>query len=74
MSNEDLPRVGQRWTHTRTGTVYRIALLGMIEPTGEPAVCYQAVIGDGRVWIRPLADFLGEATGQPGTPRFVREV
>jgi hypothetical protein len=74
MSDErELPRVGQKWRHYRTGTVYRVALLGMLEPTGEPAVCYQAVIGDGRVWIRSLHDFMGEATGMPGVPRFTKE-
>ena len=73
MSNEDLPRVGQKWRHWK-GTVYRVALLGMLEPTGEPAVCYQAVIGDGRVWIRTLHDFLGTVVvdGHEG-PRFQKE-
>lgn len=68
----DLPRVGQRWQHYK-GAIYRIALLGMLEESGSPAVCYQALNGDGRVWISTLAEFLG--TVMPGgveTQRFTR--
>jgi hypothetical protein len=68
----ELPRVGQKWRYYK-GVVHRVALLSMLEPSGEPAVSVQAVIGDGRVWTFTLQDFLGEATGMPGVPRFTKE-
>lgn len=62
---------GQVWRHARAGGLYRVVTPCVLEAGCVPAVAYRG-LSDGAVWVRPLADFLGEAA--PGVRRFVREV
>jgi len=50
------PREGSLWVHQKTGGAYRVIGEGWIEATETEAIIYQAQ-PDGRVWIRPKAEF-----------------
>ena len=60
------PPDGSLWRH-RSGGLYLVVARGLIEATLTPAVAYRG-LGHGRVFIRPLAQFLdGRFTRQPNT-------
>jgi hypothetical protein len=59
-------RAGQRWKHTKKGTVYTVIATGIAEATLSPVVIYAGA--DGVVWVRALAVFLDN--NDEGKPRF----
>ena len=60
-------RAGQRWKHTKKGTIYTIIATGIAEATLTPVVMYAGP--DGVVWVRALDVFL--ANNDEGKPRFI---
>ncbi len=59
-------RAGQRWKHTKKGTIYTIIATGIAEATLSPVVVYAGA--DGVVWVRALTVFLDN--NDEGKPRF----
>ncbi|NEB00299.1 DUF1653 domain-containing protein [Streptomyces sp. SID13726] len=60
----------QTYRHYK-GNEYRIVALGKHTETGEELVVYQALYGDGQVWVRPQDVFLSEVNFDGATrPRF----
>lgn len=53
---------GQRWRHSKTGSVYQVIAVGLNEADLEPLVHYR-VADDvyATVWSRPLGIFCGRA-------------
>lgn len=81
MTQETLPdfspfaksiEVGSLYEHYK-GMRYKILGVGRHSETLEELVVYQALYGDGDVWVRPLGMFLEEIVinGQ-SCPRFTR--
>jgi hypothetical protein len=68
---------GAKYRHSKSGHLYVVLFLGLIEATKEPAVIYRLAPGedplldDTTVWIRPVVNWLEEVTldGQK-QPRF----
>lgn len=60
-------RAGQRWKHTKTGSIYTIVATGLAEATLAPVVIYAG--HDGVVWVRALNVFLGD--NDEKKPRFL---
>jgi hypothetical protein len=60
-------RPGQRWRHLKTNGAYTVIATGLDEATLTPVVIYAG--GDGVVWVRTLAAFLGDT--EAGKPRFI---
>lgn len=67
-------KVGAVYEHVKTGTRYRLLAVGKRTKTLEDLVVYEALYDNtvGKVWIRPVAEFIGEAKSPDGTfhPRF----
>lgn len=67
-------KVGGMYEHVKTGNRYRLIAVGKhTENLEEFAVCealYDNTVG--KIWIRPLVEFVGEAQSNDGTfhPRF----
>lgn len=59
-----------RWRHFKGGE-YRVVGLARHSETGEELVVYQALYGDGELWVRPAAMWL-ETVERDGKrfPRF----
>ncbi len=59
-----------RWRHFKGGE-YRVVGLALHSETGEELVVYQALYGDGELWVRPAAMWL-ETVERDGKrfPRF----
>lgn len=58
---ENLPKVGEIWTHYKAGGNYEIIEFGQLQVKTEldytECVVYKNK-DDGKVWIRPIADFV----------------
>jgi len=54
-----LPLIGRRYRHYKNKD-YEVIATGRHSETLEPLVVYQALYGDGQVWVRPAAMFLEE--------------
>lgn len=67
------PARGEIWRHIKTGSLYKILLLGKDEATGDDVVIYQNIDKKAHptVWVRKLSIFM-EATDAFGMPRFQR--
>lgn len=62
-------RAGQRWRHYKSGNVYQVIAIGIMEASLDPAVVYAG--RDGVVWVRSLSIFTGHAaSGNALIPRF----
>jgi len=59
MDHSELPRSGDIYRHFKN-KLYQIVGIAFDSETASPAVVYQALYGDYRLWIRPLEDFLSE--------------
>ena len=47
------------WRHKKTGTIYRILTVGLLEKNLEPHVIYTEECDDEcPLWIRPVSEFL----------------
>ena len=63
-SKMDWPPIGSQWRHVKSGGVYRVKDLCLIEATLAPAVIYEGSHGyvQGKVlwntWCRPISEFL----------------
>ncbi|MCI2048204.1 MAG: DUF1653 domain-containing protein [Lachnospiraceae bacterium] len=55
MENRE-PKPGEQYRHFK-GKRYRIVTLAEDAETGEQEVVYQALYGDGKVWVRNLSEF-----------------
>ncbi len=68
---------GSVYLHVKTGTKYRLLAVGRHTETLEELVVYEALYDNtvSKVWVRPKAEFLGEAQSPDGTfhPRFMLE-
>jgi hypothetical protein len=68
---------GAIYRHVKTDTLYRLIAVGKRTKTLEDMVVYEALYENqiAKIWIRPTAEFLGEAQSPDGTfhPRFVLE-
>jgi hypothetical protein len=49
-------KIGSKWLHLKTDTVYVIRAYCIIEATKTPAVLYQNAAG-GPLWVRPSSEF-----------------
>ena len=69
--------VGATYRHVKTGTLYRLIAVGKRTKTLEDLVVYEALYDNtvSKVWVRPKAEFIGEAQSPDGTfhPRFMLE-
>jgi len=66
-----LPLIGRRYRHYKNKD-YDVIAIGRHSETLEPLVVYQALYGDGQVWVRPAAMFLEEVEYEGRrVPRFV---
>ena len=70
------PKAGQIWQHYKTKGEYEIISIGKLQVKVESldmvdCVIYKAV-SDGKVWVRPLADFVETVLNETGerVPRF----
>ena len=62
--------IGGEYEHYK-GKRYRVIALARHTETLEEMVVYQALYGEGKVWVRPLAMFLEEVeVGSKRIPRF----
>jgi hypothetical protein len=70
----DIVRVGGRYRHVKSGGLYRLKELAILENSEEIGVMYQAEYGKKLTWVRTLADFTAivEINGKK-TPRFMEE-
>ena len=59
--------VGGVYRHFK-GRFYKVLNIATHSETKEPMVVYQALYGDGAVWVRPAAMWLEEV--KPGVRRF----
>lgn len=59
-------KIGGLYRHFK-GNEYRVLHVAKHSETLEPHVVYQALYGEGGIWIRPLDMFLGtrDVDGQP---------
>ncbi|MDR3125461.1 MAG: DUF1653 domain-containing protein [Candidatus Nomurabacteria bacterium] len=55
-----LVTIGGRYRHLKSGGEYTLVDLALFEATEEVSVIYRADYGDGLLWVRSLAVFLGE--------------
>ena len=53
--------IGGRYRHFK-GNTYEVVALARHSETLEELVVYRALYGEGAVWVRPLAEFLGTVT------------
>ena len=70
------PAVGEIWKHYKTNGEYEISGIGKLQVKVESldmedCVVYTA-LSDGKLWCRPLADFVEKVTNEKGesVPRF----
>lgn len=49
--------IESRWSHTKSGGVYWVQAVGILEANGEPMVVYREA-GSNDCWIRPVSEFL----------------
>lgn len=65
---------GAIYEHVKTGGRYRLLGVGKSADSLEEFVIYEALYDNpvSKLWIRPIADFVGEAKSPDGTfhPRF----
>lgn len=61
-------KIGSRYQHYKTGGVYQVDDLVMLEATDELAVLYHDVTFPDLAWVRAHSDFV--ANIEPGQPRF----
>lgn len=60
-----------RFSHYK-GAMYEVLTEGLVEATHEQVVVYRSLL-DGKVWVRPHAEFHGQAVdGDKLVPRFTR--
>ena len=52
----DRPSDGEIYRHIKTGRLYQVVCLGLIESDQVMAVVYRSLVDD-VVWIRPLTEF-----------------
>jgi len=68
---------GAVYRHVKTDTLYRLIAVGKRVKNLEELVVYEALYDNtvSKIWIRPKAEFLGEAQSPDGTfhPRFILE-
>lgn len=57
-----MAEVGEVWTH-QNGRDYEILASGLYEEDQTPVLIYRG-LHDGRVWVRPTANFLGLKDGR----------
>lgn len=63
--------MSQYYRHFRNRKIYRFVASATIEATDEEAVVYQAMYGDGRLWIRTKENFFEEVLHEGNmVPRF----
>jgi hypothetical protein len=55
--------VGGLYRHSKTGGLYRVVDLALLEATEEVGVVYRAEYGEKLVWVRSLGNFLEEVEG-----------
>lgn len=63
MRNPEMPAPGDFYRHFKN-RLYQITALAYDSETEAPLVVYQALYGDYRIWVRPLAEFLSEVDHQ----------
>ena len=61
-------KVGQRYQHYKTGGIYQVDNLVILEATDQLAVLYHDVEFMGLSWVRSHNDFTAQI--EPGVPRF----
>jgi len=62
-----MPIVGKTYRHFK-GNLYKIIALGKHSETLEQVVVYQAMYGDGDIWVRPIN--MWEDIAKTGEKRF----
>ncbi len=75
---EKAPAPGEIWQHSKTKGEYEIIGIGKLQLKiesldMEDCVTYKA-LSDGKLWTRPLEDFLEETPNEEGNmiPRFIK--
>jgi len=62
-----MPIVGKTYRHFK-GNLYKLIALGKHSETLEQVVVYQAMYGDGDIWVRPIN--MWEDIAKTGEKRF----
>ena len=63
--------VSKKYKHSKTGTIYTVTDVVVLEPEGVPLVIYTAYLTTSVFWARTLEDFTGEVVIQgENIPRF----
>lgn len=79
LSAENIPKVGERYRHYKTGQLYEIIALGHHSETLERVVVYRGLyvdpkFGEHPIWIRPLGMFCEHVRHENVLmPRFTKE-